>query len=367
MNSQNDFHVCHIILRMDIGGLERVLINLINASPNNYKHSIVCIESAKEFSELINKDVKVVELKKPPGREFKTHQSIFRFLREHKPDAVNTYNLPTIEYLAVAWLARVKVRVHAEHGREMDDIDGNNKKRNLLRKLSFPFATRVVTVSDDLKAWLLKTFNLKAEHVVKIENGINTQVFSNKRLEKPTIKIGLIGRLDDVKNQQEVINLCTFLEEKEPDLLARFKFEIVGDGPNYDALNSAIEQAGFEDKICLLGKRMDIPELLNQFSIFLQTSNYEALPMTIIEAMSCELPVISSNVGGVSQLIAHNKDGFLYELGNLEQLTGLLKRVVHNQENEIQNICDNARKKVVEQYSSESMFNKYQNIYQTVK
>jgi len=350
---------------MDIGGLERVLINLINTMPNNFKHSIVCIEDSSDFSQLLNKQVDIIELKKTPGREFKTHWKILRLLFKNKPRVVQTYNLPTVEYQALAWLARVPIRIHAEHGREIDDMDGKNRKRNLLRKISLPFSTQIVSVSDDLTRWLIDVLKIKASKISNISNGIDTEMFCAKQTENNSFLIGAVGRIDEVKNHELLILLFEYLKEHYPAIYEKVTLEVVGDGPNLTKMKAIVSMKKLNNKIYFSGKSLNVVSKLRSFSLFLQPSHYEAMPMTVLEAMACQLPIIASDVGGVSKVIHHGVNGVLFQTNDLQEL---VMQVVELFENKSKREClaFNAREDVVYHYSSQTMADNYMKLYRSV-
>src|SRR5262245_44152262 len=95
--------VVHVIHRLDIGGLENGLVNLINATkPDHYRHAIISLTDCTEFRGRIRSaDVKTFELHKREGKDFRTHLRLWRVLRELQPAIVHTRNLPALEFLVV--------------------------------------------------------------------------------------------------------------------------------------------------------------------------------------------------------------------------------------------------------------------------
>jgi sugar transferase (PEP-CTERM/EpsH1 system associated) len=363
--SEKKNHVCHIILRLDIGGLERVLINLINSLSSNFTHTIICLETSSAFEQLLNKPVDIIELNKRPGREFSTHWAIFKWLIKNKPDVVQTYNLPSIEYQALSWLTFRRIRIHAEHGREIDDIDGNNRKRNLLRKISLPFVNQVVSVSTDLTFWLTNSLHVKKRKITQISNGIDTGVFSSAEKLHDSFVVGAVGRIDEVKNHGILIELCKYLEVNNSNVYEQIKFEIVGDGPELSRMRALVTQNNLSNKINFSGKSLKIVDKLNSFSLFLQPSKYEAMPMTVLEAMSCQLPIIASDVGGVSNVISHGVNGLLFNVHNLHELADQVIELFENKSKR-DFLALNARKDVVCNYSCNAMANNYKKLYESV-
>ena len=145
--------IAHVIHRLDVGGLENGLVNLINRiPPNQYRHAIICIEDYTDFRQRITRDdVQVIALNKRAGYDLKLYLKLFRVLRELKPDIVHTRNLAALEAQLIAVAARVKVRVHSEHGRDISDLKGENFKYNLLRKIIYPFVDHFITISEFIR------------------------------------------------------------------------------------------------------------------------------------------------------------------------------------------------------------------------
>ena len=203
--------VVHLIYRLDIGGLETLLVDTINRMPaQRYRHAVVCLTGYTDFAQRIARpDVELFALDKAPGLAPGVHLKLFKLLRRLRPAILHTYNLGTIEYQAVALLAGVPVRIHAEHGRDAGDPQGLNRKHNLLRRLLANVIDRYVPVSADLAHWLDTTVGLPRRKVHTIINGVDTVRYA-PHLPAATLPwadadqafvIGTVGRLQDVKDQ----------------------------------------------------------------------------------------------------------------------------------------------------------------------
>src|SRR4051812_31825652 len=171
--------IAHIIFRLDVGGLENGLVNLINRIPRDrYRHAIICLTGYSDFRHRIKRDdVPVFALDKPAGNSLSTQIKLWRLLRKLRPDIVHTRNLAALECMVVAALAGNAVRIHGEHGRDVDDLDGNNVSRQRVRRLFKPFVHQYVTVSRDLRSYLQKKVGVPASRITQIYNGVNTQLF----------------------------------------------------------------------------------------------------------------------------------------------------------------------------------------------
>ena len=151
--------IVHVIYHLGVGGLENGLVNLINHIPSErYRHAIVCLKGYSDFRRrIVRDDVEIVALNKREGNDFNLYIDLFRTLRRLQPDIVHTRNLATIEGQVVAAVAGARARVHGEHGRDMVDLYGKNRKYNLLRKAIRPLVNHFVAVSKDLENWLINT------------------------------------------------------------------------------------------------------------------------------------------------------------------------------------------------------------------
>ena len=321
--------IVHIIFRLDFGGLENGLVNLINNMPENkYRHAIICASDFTDFRKRIKKsDVEVYALNKKPGNDIKANIRLWKLLKTLKPDIVHTRNLGTIEYVIPAMLAGVKHRIHGEHGRDMSDIDGTNKKYHLLRRFYNIFLHRFVALSKDLEQWLLNIVEINPKKVVQLYNGVDLSRFKqinqqNKiRTEFPIIKvddilIGTVGRLQAEKNQTTLINAFSLVFEK----FRNIKLVLIGDGPDRQSLESLVHDKGLTEHVIFTGARNDIPELLAELDIFVLPSKGEGISNTILEAMASGLPVVATNVGGNPELVERNVTGQLVSSGDASEM-----------------------------------------------
>ena len=120
--------VAHIIYALATGGLENGLVNIINRAPSDrYRHVIICLTTADDFAQRITaQDVEVIELHKRPGYDLSCYWRLRQLLRELRPDIIHSRNMAALEaQLCSLGMCSVK-RVHGEHGRDVNDLDGSN-------------------------------------------------------------------------------------------------------------------------------------------------------------------------------------------------------------------------------------------------
>lgn len=367
--------VAHLIYRLDIGGLETLLVDAINRMPaHKYRHAVICLTDYTEFAQRITRPgVELHALHKPPGLGLGAHKRLFKLLRAMRPTVLHTYNLGTIEYHATALLAGVPVRVHAEHGRDAGDPQGVNRKHNLLRRLLVPVIDRYVPVSRDLERWLRGTVGIPQAKVELIDNGVDTERFrpaTEASLEawsapvdgRAPFVIGTVGRLQDVKDQATLIEAFARLRAMLPEHRARLRLVLVGDGPLRGRLEQSIADAGLQDCAWLAGPRSDVAPPMRSFSLFALSSIAEGTPVTMLEAMASGLPVVSTAVGGIPDLVQDGATGTLVPVGDAAQLAEALAAYVRDDERtRLHGAAGRAR--IEQKYSVSAMLAHYVDLY----
>jgi sugar transferase (PEP-CTERM/EpsH1 system associated) len=361
--------VAHLIYRLDIGGLETLLVDAINRMPaHKYRHAVICLTDYTEFAERITRPgVELVALHKPPGLELGTHRRLFKVLRAMRPDVLHTYNLGTIEYHATALLAGVPVRVHAEHGRDASDPHGVNRKHNLLRRLLVPVIDRYVPVSRDLERWLRGVVGIPQAKIELIDNGVDTERFRPGSFDEPwsapgSFVIGTVGRLQDVKDQATLIEAFALLRAMLPEQRPRLRLVLVGDGPLRARLEQKIVEAGLQDCAWLAGPRSDVAPPMRSFSLFALSSIAEGTPVTMLEAMASGLPVVSTAVGGIPDLVLDGATGALVPPGDPQRLADALAAYVLDEERTRRHGAA-GRARIEQQYSVAAMLAHYMDLY----
>ena len=328
--------VVHLIYRLDFGGLETLLVDCVNRMPaHKYRHAIVCLTDYTAFADKITQPgVELYALNKAPGLGLGTHAALFKLLRKLRPAILHTYNLSSVEYNFTAAMAGVPVRVHAEHGRDASDPLGLNPKHNFLRRAMVPFIDRVIPVSLDLQRWLRNVVRIPDAKTLLINNGVDTEHFkpgvTNHEYASDKFVIGTVGRVQDVKNQAGLVDAFIALRALLPDQRDRLRLTIVGDGPLRARLEAQVAAAGIGDAVWIAGARSDIADLMRGFSLFALSSLAEGTPVTMLEAMACKLPVVSTAVGGIPELIDDGVTGILVPVNDPAAMAAAIARYVND-------------------------------------
>jgi sugar transferase (PEP-CTERM/EpsH1 system associated) len=369
--------ICHIIFRLDFGGLENGLVNLINLLPwNIYEHAIICLTNTTTFQKRIRRpDVRIFELQKEPGKNLTVYGRVWRLVRGLHPDIVHTRNLPSIDMLAPAALAGVRRLIHSEHGLDFMELEGKHRKYNQLRRLSRLIVKRYIVVSRDLTVWLNRNVGIPMDKISLIYNGVDTERFHPAQSTSMVLPrgfappgsfiIGSLGRLEPVKDQVTLTRAFLRLLEIRPQLRNILRLVIVGDGKLRPEIEDLLSYNGAANLAWLPGFRDDVAELYREFSLFVLPSRREGISNTILEAMASGLPVVATSVGGNPEIIKDGLTGKLVPPADPNALASALLLYLDNQQ--LITIHGNGgRKCVLDNFTISEMLRCYRHIYDTI-
>ena len=246
---------------------------------------------------------------------------LFRVLRWERPRVLVclSYRVPGWAGRVLGWLLRIPVVIYELHGvekvgeRDLEWID---------RVLMDRITTHMIAIGSEFCENLLRD-GVAAEKITVIRNGVDTNRFAPRPnraglkanfLKQPCI--GCVTKMRPKKNLPLLIDAFALVRESIPDA----QLVIVGDGSERPALEAHIAQKRLQDSVHLLGLRSDIPDLLNAFDVLALSSTTEAAPLSILEAGACGLPVVSTAVGDVPEMIQHGVTGYLVESGDADAL-----------------------------------------------
>jgi sugar transferase (PEP-CTERM/EpsH1 system associated) len=368
----SQLHVVHVMYRFAAGGLENVVVQLINGMDTwRFKHTIVALTTADvEFSKRITQpNVEIIAMHKVPGQPFKLYPAMYRLLRRLRPDVLHSCNIAALEFVPVAAFAGVPLRVHAEHGWDVADPQGHNKQYQLLRMVYQRFVHQFVAVSDQLQRYLIDTIGLSPSRVHCIPNGVDTEKFRPPLPDDRLLQgfpfnkqehwvIGTVGRLEPIKNQPLLARAFVQLVQSNPPAGERLRLAIVGAGPLASEIRQIIDDAGLQDRLWLPGTRNDIPEVLRALDCFVLPSLSEGTSCTLQEALASSLPVVATDVGGNAALLGAGTLGTLVPSESVESLTVALGAMFANPANNTA-----ARDAVVRVYSLPAVIKRYADIF----
>jgi len=368
-------HICHIIHRLEFGGLQNGLVNIINGlDGRHFRHTVMCLADATDYkARITNPDTRIVEIHKREGKDPGAYWRVWRQLRSLAPDLVHTRNLSAVDMIFMARLAGVKRIVHSEHGLDVFELDGKNAKYNRLRRWTRPFVEHYVAMSADLAHWLRADVGVAADRVSVFYNGVDTRRFRPE--EKPldllpdgfadgkSIILGTVGRLQAVKDQVTLARAFTRALELRPGLSKRLRLVIVGDGELRNRVEDVLRAARASHIAWMAGFQAEASRFYNLFDIFVLPSVREGISNTLLEAQASGVPVIATAVGGNPEIVANGRAGTLVPAGDPQAMAEAIIKYVEEPEL-IARQGAFARRRMEEEFSLSRMLKDYERLYE---
>jgi glycosyltransferase involved in cell wall biosynthesis len=223
--------------------------------------------------------------------------------------------------------ARVPIRFFTVHGWAFSAYSGlPSLLYRVSDRLMAPLTTVTICVSETELAAGLEAGTCSAERSVVIHNAVDVSGALRSRHDRPTPRLIAVGRLKAPKDFLTLIRALATLPGQA------FEALIVGDGPERSQIEAEIRRLDLQARVRLAGERSDVPELLAESDVFVLSSRSEGLPVSVLEAMAAELPVVATDVGGLAELVVDGETGILVPPGDEAALTEALGRVVADRE-----------------------------------
>jgi glycosyltransferase involved in cell wall biosynthesis len=273
-------------------------------------------DNGTEIEKILKENnIKVIYSNCKKGFSLKFLFKCYLELKRIKPDIIHSHLGIITYFLPYIYLNKCKC-FHTIH---------NIPQKDGKRIYNFFYKKKVILIgiSDTIAQMIKKFYNIKYSIPV-IYNPVNLSKFKEIIPAKcdNTLTLIIVARLCLQKNHK------LLLEAFSQAIKENVQLKIVGDGPLKNELIEYASNLGISEKVKFLGQRDDIPYLLKSSDIFVLSSLWEGLPLSVLEAMAAGLPIISTDVGGVKDIVKDN--GILVEKGNAKKLYEAIIKLVKN-------------------------------------
>lgn len=214
--------------------------------------------------------------------------------------------------------------------------------------------TKLVAVSAENEALVKDYYGLDDNKCGCVNNGIDLKRFY--RQEHDTFTLINVARQDDNKNQAALLRCFARLHECAQDT----KLILLGDGKNHEKLKQLAVELGVGNSVTFTGNVANTEDYYAISDVYVQASFREAMPLSVLEAMASGLPIVSTNVGGLSDVVQDN--GVLIPAGDDEALYTAIKQIYEQDKDKLEDM-GKASLRIVQEYSSENMARAYEKIY----
>ena len=362
-------HVLHLLRALRTGGLENVVVNLVNGLQRRpgVQCSLGClIEQGEWIARVTPHGVWVGDLERRGA--LRTLVSLSRYIRMNGVQLIHSHNSQAHLFGVAASLLSGVPLVHTKHGQNWpDDPRWVWKSRQASR-----FSRRIVAVSSDIRRIIVEVEKVPANKVTLIQNGVDTSEFAVGGKEAPcgrqalgipvdAFVIGTVGRLAWEKDYELLVRaFAAFLAHQPEGYLL-----IVGDGPYRGRIEAAVEATGIRSRCLLAGTQSDVRRWLKAMDVFCLSSLTEGTSITLLEAGVAGLPAVVTNVGGNAEIVQDGISGLVVPTKDTKALAAAFERLHGGPDGRIR-MGKAARERVAQHYSAERMVDAYLSLYREV-
>jgi glycosyltransferase involved in cell wall biosynthesis len=366
--------VFQIIPSLVPAGAERVVVHLLQYHDRSkYQPVCVCLgnPTGSHYELLVSQlGIPIHFLGKGARATVGLMKRLDALFREYRPTVVHMH-LRGLTYAYPLLLKyRTPVRVYTVHN--LAGYDRGTNFQRLVSTLAFRYQLgRVipVAIAERVRQSVQEVYRYPNPPL--IPNGISVEDFilsdeARKKwrlqegIAKHTVVITHVGRFTRQKNHALLIQAVAQIHSAHPWLLL-----LVGEGELRPAVEEMVKAHGLADRVRFMGVRGDIPQILNASDIFVLSSRYEGNPMSVMEAMAAGLPVVSTAVGGVPELVEEGQTGLLVPSEDENALSSALQRLIDDTDLR-RTMGARAREVALTRFDARVMTRAYETLYETL-
>jgi glycosyltransferase involved in cell wall biosynthesis len=356
--------VMQVVLALDVGGTERLVLDLIKRLSSKVEFSVACLDREGALArELTEYDIPVAVLGRRSGFRPGLARQIAHLASARGVDILHCHHYTPFVYGQLSAVLNRHVRViFTEHGRLSDDAP--SRKRRLVNPVLGRLGAHIFAVSHALREHM-GAEGLPLDRIAVIHNGIDPGVApdpcaraaarSRLGLRDSDLVMGTIARLDPVKDIAAMITAM-------PQLPAGTRLAVVGDGPTSQELKERAAALGLTDAVLFTGQLTDAKALLPAFDVYVNSSSSEGVSIAILEAMAACVPVVATAVGGTPEIIVDGESGRLVPLRDPVALAGAVLELLSDPARR-RSIGQAGRSRVIAGFTLDRMLDAYFEAY----
>ncbi|MBF0358964.1 MAG: glycosyltransferase [Magnetococcales bacterium] len=365
--------ILHLFTSLPVGGAENLLLSLLKKLDTSKYHSTICCIRDKNVigNEIEKMGFKVLELGllEKGGFDRKIVSAIAEVIKSEEIEIVHSHLYHANLY---GRLAARRAEIPAIISIHNTYADQRKWHRHLMNRFLASFhTTAIIAGSEEIRQDIIRYDRVDPSLIQVIANSVDLTISESQlsreearsRLGIPhdTLVFGTVGRLEEQKGHRFLIDAMHTLKKQQiyPILL------LIGSGRQEKNLREQIERLGLLDQVRLLGTRRDLGDLFRSLDIFVMPSLWEGLSLAMLSAMGAGLPVVATDVGGVTGVLGEDEFGLRVEPGNAQALADSMERLINNPQ-ERENFAKKGQQHIMENYSDANLVARLGEIYDMV-
>jgi glycosyltransferase involved in cell wall biosynthesis len=355
-----------------LGGAEWVAANLLRTSdPEQFDMRAISLRGplGTHVEETLAQDgILVWYMGKERGFDPLVLARITLIMEHFRPHVVHTHLYALLYAFPYILYRRIPAMVHTVHNLAEWEMDGWSGR--LVRRMAFRRGVLPVAIAREVADSIRRVYGI--DGFPQISNGIPVDAFRGREVDRerwrnkegfaPTdVLFVCVAGLRPQKNHALLVE--GFHRGPASDPRAHLLF--AGTGGLESALEKQIGALGLQERVHLLGARLDIAEILNAADVFVQSSDYEGNPLSVMEAMAAGKPIVCTAVGGVPELVENGKCGLLVPQRNAKALAGTMRYMLENPRAR-KSMGEASVRRAVERFDLRVMTEAYEDLYKTI-
>lgn len=344
-----------ILGKFGFGGAENMVYESIkNMDREKFEISVICTHSRRDvdLTRKVEEICPITYLNQDHRMGLKQVVVTLRAIKKQSPDVVHAHmgGVGFAAIWSIIYRKPVVITIHTKPEKEF------SKKVETLIRASLRFGrTKLVAVSQENLSKVKEYYGIDDTQSAFVNNGIDTDRFS--RREHKAFTLINVARHDENKNQAALIRCFNRLHKE----CKNSKLLLLGDGVTHNNLIELVNELGLTDAVEFTGNVPNTEDYYAVSDVYVQSSHIEAMPLSVLEAMAAGLPIVSTDVGGLRDVVRDN--GYLISDNDEDALYQAILKIYKQDAAQTDMMCE-ASKRIVQEYSSQGMARKYEKIYQ---
>lgn len=365
--------ILYLVTQSEWGGAQRYIFDLANyLKTENYEVAVAAGGNQELHTKLDENRIKSYRLKNlvrkiSPTKDLKAYFEIKKLLKQIQPDVLHLNSSKAGVIGAIAGKhAGVKKIIYTVHGFVFNEPMPVWKKAFYLwaEKFSAKYKNKLICVSEFDKQSGIDNKIAPAEKLITIHNGIDQLNFLDSQTAKKNLNlpsntiIGTVANFYVTKGLNYLIQAAKIVTRENQNVI----FAVIGDGEQRELLESEIKELNLQNNFILLGQKEKAWQYLPAFDVYVCSSVKEGFPFAILEAMKAGLPVVTTDVGGIPEII-NNQNGLLVKPADPKALAESLNSLLKNK-NLAERLANQAKIEVEQKFSLKKMIEETKKVYQ---
>ena len=364
-------HILHVMEELLLGGALTAVTKLRigGLSPDRFKHTLVIIGRNPELSELADVNCESIHCRMDGIWDFFSILRLKKIIKERRADIVHTH-MPRADVIGrtAARLASTPVVISTIAALDKHRNLRSKAIHSLLDRITLRFVTGFICVSEAIARHFIEWAPEVRNRVVRIYNGVDLERFNGniksrdaKKYYKLSAEIPVIGvtaRLCPVKGIEYLLKAVRRLSDQKVNVQCM----IVGDGESRADLQELAKKLDIHNKVVFTGYCEDVSQALAAMDLFVISSISEGLPNSILEAMAMRIPVVSTAVGGVGEVVKNGDTGILVPPKDANQLAKAIMTLISD-DNMRRAMGNKGRDLVSSHFGYDKMIKVYEQLY----